>query len=639
MEYIDSGGTLVEFLSYIELLDKKNGPQALPPLQAFTIVLLKAISIGALPNSEENCRELLVKHYSVLKSMLSLNSTTKQRKVALRLLAAMVAVSATAAKDVLAYASFDAPVLEVLTNPEGDRGLRESFVYFLLSFLVNGDERTVGAFLEKRGLLASVFAGLVWDSVETVELVLTTVRERVLEAKFLTKTLKMQVFNTHVVRSLVNLYNWKGPDAGRRTGNFKKRMAQARIVDADEKRAVTDSVHRFLLVLCTSKYGVIFRDPSIGLSGKAHNSLMLTVLQGLANPWDHANASELVVKICVACPDLVKPVLKDVIPLLEPRASKKWLNAVGFVKKLIRDVNVHSVSGYFDKLTVKQLAVVIQTLPAPLSVLQVVTEQNLTNAHLGIRHELVELLNAVTSSTVEYLRYIETLPSFSPDQKSTLAQLTLAYLAQHLPPLRLLIAAWSNTSDAPDPDIPSPNISQHRTVLLDAFHNYHALSPTLTEDLGNETELLETTDPENFLKAVNLLADCHPAAFLPTTPLFETALTALLNAPIRADKTVKKIIEYSGVFEGCEAEMDVWLDAARECDGAEIGALFTAAMRSSYENYLEYNSVIAAVRAEVAEETVVDFKSIIDGLDSERNETKVAEKNDGKYISRIARFY
>jgi hypothetical protein len=61
------------------------------------------------------------------------------------------------------------------------------------------------------GLLASIIPGLLYDSADTVNLVLTTVQNRVLFNMSVSKTAKLHTFSTPVVKSLLKLYDWKGP--------------------------------------------------------------------------------------------------------------------------------------------------------------------------------------------------------------------------------------------------------------------------------------------------------------------------------------------------------------------------------------------------------------------------------------------
>jgi len=61
------------------------------------------------------------------------------------------------------------------------------------------------------GLLASIIPGLLYDSADTVNLVLTTLQNRVLFNTSISKTAKLHTFSTPVVKSLLTLYDWKGP--------------------------------------------------------------------------------------------------------------------------------------------------------------------------------------------------------------------------------------------------------------------------------------------------------------------------------------------------------------------------------------------------------------------------------------------
>lgn len=111
-------------------------------------------------------------------------------------------------------------------------------------------------------------------------------------------------------------------------------------MDELEKCKVNETLHDFLLVLCTShKYGVIFKDHTLGMSKEKQNNLMFTVLDSLERPWEHSYAGELVCKICAACPDLVRTTWSNLKPFLEPRSTKKWLNAIDFAKMLLKEIS------------------------------------------------------------------------------------------------------------------------------------------------------------------------------------------------------------------------------------------------------------------------------------------------------------
>lgn len=93
-------------------------------------------------------------------------------------------------------------------------------------------------------------------------------------------------------------------------------------------------VHDFLITLLTShRYGVIFHDYSLGTTIK-HNHLVETVLKCLDNPWEHCKTSDLIVKILIACPDLIKSQFIRIEECLKPRVSLQWITAMEFVKNV-----------------------------------------------------------------------------------------------------------------------------------------------------------------------------------------------------------------------------------------------------------------------------------------------------------------
>lgn len=92
----------------------------------------------------------------------------------------------------------------------------------------------------------------------------------------------------------------------------------------------------------------------VGL-GKRQNSLMLTVLESLERPWEHSYASELVLKICKACPDLVRAVWTNLKTFLEPRWTEKWLKAMKFAKLLINELQPDSVEYALTNLNINQV--------------------------------------------------------------------------------------------------------------------------------------------------------------------------------------------------------------------------------------------------------------------------------------------
>lgn len=186
-------------------------------------------------SAEEACRHLINTHLASVHLMLSAQSRAKNRKIVLKLLAAIVSLGGTLPRELLNHLSFHSQLLDVLVThlkPTDPQSVRTCFIHFILAFLIDGTASDIRALLEKRGVLSSIFAGLAYDYSDIVQLVLTTVKKYILENPIITKTTKLHVFSTPVVQGLVNLYNWKGPKNW--PGNKKQKVLTENI-DPEEK--------------------------------------------------------------------------------------------------------------------------------------------------------------------------------------------------------------------------------------------------------------------------------------------------------------------------------------------------------------------------------------------------------------------
>lgn len=162
----------------------------------------------------EACRHLLNSHISIVHSMLSAQSNTKQRKAVLRLLTAIVSLGGNLSRELLAHLSLQQQALECLVKPSkhpDPQSVRICFIHFLLAFFVGDNASVIRMLSVKRDLFFSIFPELIYDSKDLVTLVLTTMKMYVLENASISKTIKLHIFPTSVVLNLVSLYNWKGP--------------------------------------------------------------------------------------------------------------------------------------------------------------------------------------------------------------------------------------------------------------------------------------------------------------------------------------------------------------------------------------------------------------------------------------------
>lgn len=193
-----------------------------------------------LPSAEEACRCLINSHLSSIHSMLSSQSASKDRKIVLKLLAAIVSLGQTFPRDLLNHLSLHQELVDALvthSKPTDHESVRVCFIHFLLAFLFEDNFQNIRALLEKRGVFSSIFSGLIYDHPDLIQLVLTTTRQYILENPKISKTTKLHVFSTPVIQGIVQLYNWKGPNNWKK----KEKESSAENVDPLQKEVKIDS--------------------------------------------------------------------------------------------------------------------------------------------------------------------------------------------------------------------------------------------------------------------------------------------------------------------------------------------------------------------------------------------------------------
>lgn len=166
--------------------------------------------------------------------MLSSQSAAKDRKIVLKLLAAVVSLGGTFPRELLNHLSLHQELVDALVThlkPTDRQSVRTCFIHFLLAFLPEGNSQDIRALLEKRGVFSSIFSGLIYDYPDLIQLVLTTTRQYILENPKITKTTKLHVFSTPVIQSIVQLYNWKGP----KNWSNKEKKSMSQDIDSTEK--------------------------------------------------------------------------------------------------------------------------------------------------------------------------------------------------------------------------------------------------------------------------------------------------------------------------------------------------------------------------------------------------------------------
>lgn len=291
-KYIEKRGKPLEFATAFERVDKSNVLHIAYICEGLQLVIMEILSNQ--PNHMESAvyasRYFLKTHGSLLELLLK-SAQINHRKVALKLLTAIVCVEPQLGRQVLSSYDILSNVktitqflshsqLELQQNSDHDfETVRKCFIHFVLSYLVDGNTLLIRNILDRGSLIRALAAGLLYDDSVTVCVVLNTLKKYVLESSHISKTKKIHVFDLDCCKSFIHLYDWMGPrvfaarNSGKKGANKNLSTDEMnRLVNPEEKEAVSKTVHDFLLVLLTSrKFGITF--DTVKFFRQKHNTI------------------------------------------------------------------------------------------------------------------------------------------------------------------------------------------------------------------------------------------------------------------------------------------------------------------------------------------------------------------------------
>lgn len=634
LEYLENGGSCLELLQVLE----QNS--AIPPSAVFEIITHILLRISSSypqyqSSAYESCRYLLNNYITVINKMINMSSTTPERKSCLKLLTAMVAFSPILAKDILMHVNFHSSNVELLTKHTGETdSVRDNFIQFLTAYLVDGHYPALSVLLEKKGFFTSIITGLKFDSADTLCLVVSAMKNFILENPSVSKTAKMKTFNTVVIRDIVNLYNWKGP-AGFRA--LKKNKSSVVTVNEVEKSKVSEAVHDFLLVLCTShKYGIIFKDHLVGLGKKNQNALMYTVLESLDRPWEHSYASEFVTKICGASPDLSKTLWSNLKSFLEPRMSPKWVSAMKFAITLVKQLQPSCIEYCIRELSEIQLFQIVQCLVLPLPILKTIIPENVNYDSPSVKQYIYSLLLEMLKAVKQYVTLTKTF--LNPDKQAKFELMLNKHVSKNFPDAIKILTDW----DQLDENSHFTNL-QNLAIIVDILNHYKMISPELLDNISNNDaelcNLLYHEESDEFneplanlqVKIVSLFVDLDQSKFTAQSKMFSSVVPLMFkiyyNNPSQHTLDVlNKLFRNTGIFDGCLYEINIWINGIldlKNFDGA-LALNIIDILKITNENILKFLEELSTIQSEASRGR--HFSEIIQNLMIQTDFSKEIQK-------------
>ncbi|RZF38202.1 hypothetical protein LSTR_LSTR005563 [Laodelphax striatellus] len=627
--YIKAGGGPLEILKVLHQCENKKDLSFVCPIfSAVHLVLMKIMSdFPHLEQSaEEACIYLLHECTPVLHLMINFKSPMENKKLALSLLTAVVSLSFRLARDVLTSFDLDFKAVEHLAeqvNPTDINSVRVKFIHFVIAFMVEGNPLLIKQLLQNKGVLRLILKDMVYDHSSTVELLLTTLHQKVVLNYSIPKTTKMHAFNTAVMILLIDLYSWRGP---KKWTHKRQSAAELKFVDSEgldeEKGKVRHCVHELLSILCTShKQGVVFEDRLLGTS-QCQNVIARTLFKNLEMAWNDDLAKDLTLKILTANPDLIKPALISIKSAFEPSSTTAWLSTCSFLRKLVESVQI-DVKYLTDMNIEHYMKVVMSHSMSPLVIQHICSEKALKHPDAAVRFSCITYLYTCLKKLQSCIKYLK---DNSPHDVSSLVSKHLSMVA---PKIELLLTAWTlkNSTEVEETPLEIPSLPEYFSAVIDTVLLLHHLVPDYlyleNTDIIDTTLLssLDDSDDSNSgtlkLKIMRVVSILKPLD--PMTESFSIALDLHINhlsnpeSCYEAREGLEKLLLNTGLFDSAENELEIWLYCLELIGNDDsVKAFFLKVIRQSIRNIGSYFKCLVEVHDSVASSSQGKSTSTID---------------------------
>uniref|UniRef100_A0A2M4ADA7 Putative nucleolar pre-ribosomal-associated protein 1 n=1 Tax=Anopheles triannulatus TaxID=58253 RepID=A0A2M4ADA7_9DIPT len=361
-EYIRTGGTLKNLMEVLAVCDPEKLNDIADLFHLLHLVLIEAANYdGTQAALAAKCAKSIMSDYKpvIVKVLRDRGEHLLTcRAAGFRILKAVLLVdAATYGKDILRQMDVVMPDLEMhkcreISGASGAESLRTVFIDFNLAFLIDTPTEIVRLWLSRVHLVHSLTTNLVFDHGENVALVMKSLRQYVLECPAVDKYLYRTVFTTDVLKALVNVYEWVGPD---------KEVPKDAL-----KQAIYDATEEVVMPLLTSRrYFLVPHSIDVNRASHRHKHILLA----LKNSQLHDHQRRLVMRLFESCPEVLPAVLENFGSLLK---TKKEGNRGLVLDILCLHKPEEIVAGFEAGITAKLVSHFIVKSTLPRTVLEYV---------------------------------------------------------------------------------------------------------------------------------------------------------------------------------------------------------------------------------------------------------------------------
>ncbi|XP_012926742.1 nucleolar pre-ribosomal-associated protein 1 isoform X2 [Heterocephalus glaber] len=445
----------VECAEVFQLLSGEKRPESemLLIFQVFEAILLRTASdLSHFHVVGTNIVKKLMNNHMKLICESLYASGYRIARACLNLMAAMVTQGPEAARDICSHFDLNKKNLYALVTKRDSKGVpdvRLAYIQFALSFLIAGDDSTIGQVLELKEFIPCIFSsGIKEDRISTINILLSTLKTKVVHNTNITKTQKVRFFTGQVLVHIASLYSWNGiaDVTSENSENAKMSTEEA------GKATVRELVHNFLTDICCSrKHGINFYDTSLGTFGRGGNLTLLHFLLGLKTAANDELVAELVVNILKVCPDLLSKYFKEVTLSFLPRVKSTWLNNIKLLTKIYEaqpEISRAFQTREFIPLP-RLLAMVMVTMVPPVCN-KIMFTQALNLDSTSVRHTALSLISFILKralKTVDHCQNKEVWQEsgvYTALMMEEFMQLFREALSKVLPDLNTVVWVWQS---------------------------------------------------------------------------------------------------------------------------------------------------------------------------------------------------
>ncbi|KFQ41282.1 Nucleolar pre-ribosomal-associated protein 1, partial [Nestor notabilis] len=444
----------MECAEIFKLMDGERKPESemLLIFQALEAILLRTASdLSHFSAVGMNIVKKLIHSYMRLVYAALYSENHRMSRVCLTLLSAMVAQGPDSARDVYSHFDFNNKFLPGLLKKRCKKGradVRMAYIQFALSFLIAGDNAILTQVLELKDFIPDILRSEIKeDKVSTVNLLLSTLRTKVVQNKTITKTQKVRFFTAEVLIHIASLYRWNGiTDVS--PGDLKATQGSEEM----GKMMVRELVHNFLMDLCCSlKHGITFYDPSLGTSGKGGNVVLLHFLLGLKTATEDELVADLMVNILKVCPDLLNRYFKETRYSFVPRLKSAWMDNMKLLRKIYEaqpEISSSFKTSEFIPLPRLLSMVMVTTIPAVCN--KIMFTQGLNLPSTVVKHSILSLVSMILRRALKNIEYCLNEETWQKSEIYTLSvmqefvQLYREAISKLLPDMNNIVAVWQS---------------------------------------------------------------------------------------------------------------------------------------------------------------------------------------------------